>query len=176
MRNRRGLNKIGMLAMAMVLALGVMGTAYGAWVDEIYVEGTLSTAAVNTTLECGTCSLTGNPTGANTSISCSDTLDPLEVEISVSNAQALTDYKCLFTVDNTASGTLPVKIVSVTLAPSGTYADVSAAITILPAPTVLDPGYTTTTAGEVHISLTSAASVGLPLEYTLTAEVVRWNE
>jgi len=174
-RGRGGFNKIGVLALVLLLAMGVMGTAYSAWVDEIYIEGYLSSSGLNTTLECGACYLTGNPTGANTHITCSPTSDPLEVTISVTNAQTLTDYYCPFTVDNTASGTLPVKIVSVTL--SGSYTGVSAVIeNPIPANTVLDPGDTTTTGSTVHISLTSDEQVGLPLTFTLTADVLRWNE
>jgi hypothetical protein len=171
-RVRGGLNKIGVLALALLLAMGALGTAYGAWVDEIDIEGHFSTSGVNTTLECGACSLTGNPTG---DITCSPTSDLLEVTITVTNAQTLTDYYCPFTVDNTASGTLPVKIVSVDL--SGTYSGVSASIeNPIPAYTVLDAGDTTTTGSRVHISLTSDEQVGLPLTFTLTADVLRWNE
>jgi hypothetical protein len=178
MRNRRGLNKIWILALALLIALGAMGVTYSAWVDEIYIEGTFDTSGINTTLDCGTCSLTGTPPDPNTSITCDTTGEPLEVTISVSNAQTATDYYCSFTINNPADS-LPVKIDGVTLAllnPLSPYADVSAAITVLPAPTALDPGDTTTTAGEVHISLTSSASETFDLEYTLTATVLRWNQ
>jgi len=178
-RNRRGLNRIGMLAIAMIIALGAVGVTYGAWVDEITITGTLSSSGINTTLECGTCYFTGTPAGA-TNIACDTTSDPLEVEISVTSAQLLTDYYCPFTVDNTAAKTLPVKIVDVTVAQADTdlcSSGVSAVIENPPAAgTVLDPGVATATGSMVHISLDNDDCVGATLNFTLTANVVRWNQ
>jgi hypothetical protein len=170
MRNRRGLNKIWILALALLIALGTMGTAYSHWVDEIYIEGAFDTSGINTTLVCA-CS----PSSGATYITCTGT--GLTRTITVYNAQEVVDYQCNFTIDNPADS-LPVKIDGVTLAlldPLNPYVGVSAAITVLPTPTALDPG-DTTTVGEVHISLDSDDSAGLTLEYTLTATVLRWNE
>jgi predicted ribosomally synthesized peptide with SipW-like signal peptide len=45
LRRRRwnGLKKIGLLALALVLALGSLGVAYAAWTDSVYVQGTVNT-------------------------------------------------------------------------------------------------------------------------------------
>jgi hypothetical protein len=44
LRSRRaGLKKIGLLAIALVLSLGVLGVAYSAWTDELYINSTIST-------------------------------------------------------------------------------------------------------------------------------------
>jgi hypothetical protein len=167
MRNRRGLNKIWILALALLIALGTMGTAYSHWVDEIYIDGAFDTSGINTSMTCA-CS----PSSGATYITCTGT--GLTRTITVSNAQEGVDYYCLFTIDNPADS-LPVKIDSVTLTPSDSYPDVSAAITVSPTPTALDPG-DNTTVGEVHISLTGDGSAGSDLEYTLTATVLRWNQ
>jgi hypothetical protein len=186
MRRRRiGLNKIGLLAIALLIALGAVGTAYSAWTDEIYIAGTFDTSGINTALDCGTCweTLDGVITNVDgTSISCEEN-GQLEVTIEVLSALALSnqsvvDYYCSFTLDNTAAGSLPVKVDSLTITPAGSYADVSTEITsdigdVQPGD-VLNPGETAT--GKVHISLTSAASETLDLEFTLTANVVRWNQ
>ena len=40
-RNRAGLKRIGLLALALVLALGAMGTAYSAWTEDLYINSTV---------------------------------------------------------------------------------------------------------------------------------------
>jgi hypothetical protein len=40
------MKKIGLLALAMVLAVGGMGVGYAAWIDTIYINGTVDTGAV----------------------------------------------------------------------------------------------------------------------------------
>ncbi|MBA7566767.1 hypothetical protein ES708_08463 [subsurface metagenome] len=155
MRNRRGLNKIGILAMALLLALGAMGTAYGAWVDEIYIEGTLSTGDIDTTLECGTHSS--------------------EVSCVVSSATTLTitlsdaptgDYYCYFKVNN-AVNSFPVEVSTLNL--SGSYTDVSTAIVDLSLFDVINPGDTAT--GKVTISLSTDDYDEVALPFVLTVVV-----
>ncbi|MBA7566770.1 hypothetical protein ES708_08466 [subsurface metagenome] len=41
------MKKIGLLALALVLALGTFGVAYAAWTDTIYIEGTVNTGSVD---------------------------------------------------------------------------------------------------------------------------------
>jgi len=169
-RNRRGLNRIGILAMALLLALGAMGTAYGAWVDEIYVEGTLSTGDINAGLSCGNCYFVGESTDM-TGIACNKTA-PWTLNTNVYTALEGLDYYCNFTVSNLA-GSLPIKIKSMDI--TGSYTGVTAVITDdLEVGDVIDPGNTAT--GKVHIHLTSAASAGANLTYTLAVTVERWNE
>ena len=182
-RNRAGLKRIGVLAMALLLALGAMGVGYAMWYDDLYIRGYVGTGSTDAGLACADPCCSVVPATANTSIGCTKTAS-MTLDIKVTNAQynitpSLNPrYYCDFNVSNT--GTLPIKIQSVTLAQSDTSSDpypgVSAAIIILPDPTMLDYGETTTTAGKVHIYLTSEASVGLPLEYTLTATVLLWNQ
>jgi hypothetical protein len=177
-RNRRGLNRIGILAMALLLALGAMGTAYGAWVDEIYVEGTLSTGDINAGLSCGNRWEEVNGVVIDvpdTDIDCSG--GSMTLTIDVTNAQFNATptlnphYYCEFTVSN-ATGSLPIKIEDMDI--TGSYTGVTEAIEDLTEGTVIDPGDTAT--GKVHIHLTSAASAGANLTYTLTVTVERWNE
>jgi hypothetical protein len=46
-RNRAGLKRIGLLALALVIALGAMGVGYAAWTDEVYLEGTVYTGTLD---------------------------------------------------------------------------------------------------------------------------------
>ena len=167
MRNRRGLNRIGILAMALLLALGAMGTAYGAWVDEIYIEGTLSTSSINASLTCGTPYYEGTP-AETTDIDC--TGGSMTLTIDITNAQEDVDYYCPFIVSND-TGSLPIKIESMSITD---LTGVSEAIEDLTVGDVIDPGNTAT--GKVHIYLTSSEQVGENLAFTLEVSVERWNE
>ncbi len=167
MRNRRGLNRIGILAMALLLALGAMGTAYGAWVDEIYIEGTLSTGDISAGLTCGTC--WEEPDTPDTDIDC--TGGSMTLTIDVTSALEDVDYYCNFIVSN-AAGSLPIKIKSMNL--TGSYSGVSEAIENLTVGDVIDPG--TSATGKVHIYVTSQTDPPQNPAYTLTVSVERWNE
>jgi hypothetical protein len=46
-RGRTELKRMGLLALALVLALGALGVAYAAWTDEFYVQGTVNTGTVD---------------------------------------------------------------------------------------------------------------------------------
>jgi hypothetical protein len=168
-RNRRGLNRIGMLAIALIIALGATGVAYSAWIDEIFVTGTLSTSDdINTSLECSTCSPASGPTYITCAPSDPVTVAPLVLTITVVNAQPSATYDCYFIVSN-AVNSWPVKVQSVTLS-ADPYAWSTGTLAVSPKDTVLNTGQSA--AGKVTISI---ASSGVPAEqnliYTLTVVV-----
>jgi hypothetical protein len=48
LRSRRaGLKRVGLLALALVIALGALGVAYSAWSDDLYIEGTVYTGTLD---------------------------------------------------------------------------------------------------------------------------------
>jgi len=162
--------------MALLIALGAMGTAYGAWVDEIYVTGSLSTSDINKSLSCGTCWEEADDIEvdvAGTDIDCEEATSTT-LTITVDDALKVTsatepkdvDYYCTFTVSNAVNSFLPVTVASVTL--TGTYTGVTADFDDL-TPTVINPG--TSATGQVHIYLTTDDSVETDLNYTLTVVV-----
>jgi len=164
--------------MALLIALGAMGTAYGAWIDEVYIEGTISTGDINAALACGDCweeVVEGVPIDVpDTDIDC--TGGSMTLTIDVTSALEDVDYYCSFIVSNTA-GSLPIKIKTVTLTPSGTYTGVTAVFDDLTG-TVLDPGPGpgSTATGQVHIYVTSQTDPPQNPAYTLAVTVKRWNE
>jgi hypothetical protein len=160
---RRGLNRIGILAIALILALGAVGVAYGAWVDDIYIEGTLSTGDTIDGLGCGSCS----PDSGDSYITCTTSTDEMELNISIINAQPEIDYYCNFTFSNEADS-WPVKITSMTL--SNPYSDsgVSAVFDNLTG-MVIDPGHSVP--GQVYIHLTDATELEQTLVFTLAVTV-----
>jgi hypothetical protein len=46
-RNRAGLKRIGLLALALVIALGALGVAYSAWTDDLYIDSTVYTGTLD---------------------------------------------------------------------------------------------------------------------------------
>lgn len=183
---RRGLNRIGILAVALILALGAMGVAYSAWVDEIYIEGSLYTGDINASVTCGgACSeaLSGIPMDVpDTSASCSPTIYPMKLSFSVTNALPDVTYACSFNINNLDVDpfdqfeSLPIKIDSVTLTPQGTYTGITASVIDLPSDPQIDPGQSA--GGTVFISVAPDAPTS-PTQnpaYTLEVTVVRWNE
>jgi hypothetical protein len=171
-RRRRGLNRIGVLAMVLLLALGAMGTAYGAWVDDIYLTGSISTSDIDAALACGNCweEVDGVVIDVDdTDIDCNG--GSMTLNIKVTSAMEDVDYYCSFTVSNTADS-LPIKIKSLGITDS--YSGVVEDIEDMAVGDVIDPGLSAT--GKVHIYLTSAASAGADLDYILTVSVERWNE
>jgi hypothetical protein len=45
------MKKIGLLCLALVLALGALGVGYAHWIDTIYIEGTVNTGSVDINVE-----------------------------------------------------------------------------------------------------------------------------
>jgi hypothetical protein len=180
---RRGLNKIWILALALLIALGAVGVTYSAWTDDIYVTGSLGTSGINTVLSCnGTCwEQIGEQVidVQGTSITCGNpTVDPLTLTFTVTNATPNVDYYCNFTINNNIADTLPIKIVSVTLTPQETtYTGIIGTVPVKPAvDTQLDPGQSA--GGTVKISVAPDA----PTEpqqnpvFILEVTVKRWNQ
>jgi hypothetical protein len=163
MRRRGGLNKIGMLAIALIIALGAVGVAYSAWVDDIELTGTVSTGDVVDGLGCGSCS----PASGDSCITCATSANEMELTISVISPQPETDYYCDFTFSNEADS-WPVRIIGMDL--SNPYLDsgVSVAFNNLSG-MVINPG--TTVPGQVHIHLADTAEIEETLIFTLAVEV-----
>jgi hypothetical protein len=183
LRNRRGLNKIWMLALALLIAMGAMGVTYGAWTDEIYIEGSLYTGDINASVTCNGAGsvIPSPPPGVITGITCAAITDePMKLQFSVTNAWPNTTYYCNFKINNLdldigdAFESLPIKIDSVSLTPQDTYTGITATVINLPADPQIDPGLSA--GGTVRISVAGDAPAAQNPVYTLEVTVVRWNE
>ena len=109
------MKKIGLLCLALVLALGTLGIGYAAWMDEVSFQGTAKSGYIEVVLSPGVCS--------DPKISCSVSA-PHTLIVTLTNPGA-GNYTCSFTVTNT--GTIPVKIQSIVTsgAPAGVEVSVS---------------------------------------------------
>jgi len=148
---------VGMLSIALLLSLGIMGVGYAAWTDTISIYGTVETASWGGSLS--------NPVPTSANITLSVVL-PDTLNVSVSNAHANTQYTGSFKVNN--AGTVPMRIESIVLAPpSGTTATVSG----VSAGDQIDPGET-----KSAVVSTSTPIGCMSYNFTVTFTFVLWNE
>lgn len=101
MRKRNRFAQLGMLSMALLLALCITGVGYAAWTDEIIIDETANLGYVELVLSPGAC--------LDPQITCSLGA-PHTLVITLMDAPPGT-YTCGFTITNT--GTIPVKIQSI---------------------------------------------------------------
>jgi hypothetical protein len=183
MRRRGGLNKIGILAIALIIALGAVGVTYSAWVDEIYIEGSLYTGDINASVGCnGVGSVVPDPYPIVTGITCNPVPnESMKLQFSVTNALPNRTYTCPFKVNNLDDDlsksfeSLPIKVdeANSTLTAQGEYSGITASVNLTSDPQI-DPGGTGT--GQVQIVVGPDATAGQNLVYILEVKVVRWNK
>ena len=107
MRKRNRFARLGMLGIALLVALCLTGVGYGAWTDEISIYETANVGYVELVLGPGACS--------SPEITCS-VVALHTLVVTLTNPQA-GNYTCGFTITNI--GTIPVKIQSIDT-PAGT--------------------------------------------------------
>lgn len=152
MRRKWKLSAVGPLGLAMVLALGVVGVSYAAWIDTVTIDTTVHVGRWTVVLTPGTCST--DPPGGT--LSCTASGNTLQISLT---PQAGTFYYCPFTANN--NGSIPVKAIVESGLPPGAGCDIT--------PTQIDPGETRV--GAVIIYNTGS---GGPI--TVNIVFVPWNK
>lgn len=66
------MKKIGLLCLALVLALGTIGVGYALWSDSLYIEGTVYTGELDWEFECGTVTVSDPCTPPTEDKNCND--------------------------------------------------------------------------------------------------------
>jgi hypothetical protein len=159
-KNRSGLAKIGVLAIALMVSLGAMGLAYGRWTDTININNTVNIGDIDPVLNCGT---------GSSQITCGvSVINPMMLEFEV-NASAAGSYTRNFSLQNT--GTVPERIKSIVKDLSGVPAGVTVFVTN-GVGTTIDPGQTYT--GVVGVSIGHGATLPVNFKFTVTFECVLW--
>jgi hypothetical protein len=108
------MKKIGLLCLALVLALGSLGTAYAMWYEDLYIEGTVDTGEVYAYWDdCGCFDVEGKDVGT---ISCQiDAVDPRIMHVTVTNGYPYYYGDC--EVEFCIGGTVPVHFESIEIIP-----------------------------------------------------------
>jgi len=102
LRKRKRFSRLGMLSIALLLSLCVMGIGYAGWTDTASIDGTMKMGYIEVVLSPGACS---DPEIISCYVSAPNTL-----VVTLTNPPA-GNYTCGFTITNT--GTIPVKIQSI---------------------------------------------------------------
>jgi hypothetical protein len=160
LRKRSSFARIGALSVALLMALGAMGTAYGEWSDTLNISGTIETGEVSFTL---TATESGNytiPSGGY--VTCEVVDDSLEV--TVIDPDSTYDYYGAFTIENT--GDIPLKM-RVDTVLTGVLTTI---IIDSPGDGIIDP--TETESGKVKVDLTD----GPTTTFIIITNVVPWNQ
>ncbi len=156
-KKRNRFARLGMLSIALLVSLCVMGIGYAGWTDTVSVDGTVETTSWGGSLSDPV------PTSQNITLIVAS---PNTLEVSVSYAKANTPYTGTFNVNNV--GTVPIKIDSIGFVPpSGTTVSISG----VSAGDSLEPGETK----PAKVS-TSASTEGKKYDFTVTFTFVLWNE
>ena len=162
--------KMGLLSVALIIALGVTGVSYGLWSDTVSIRGIIETGIIDTELDWES-SKCVPPTGGT---GIGGYADDMTLHVTVTNAKPNVDYYSYFNIDNfTGFGTLPVTITGYDIAES--YIGVVAEITGVVVGEQIDPGETIY-GPELHIYLTDDTYLDEDLDFTVTVSVVLWNQ
>jgi len=155
-RNRNRFARVGLLAIALLVSLCVMGVGYSAWTETITVYGTVETASWGG----GLSDAVATSENITLSVAPPDTLN-----VGVSHAQANTEYTGTFKVNNT--GTVPIRIESIVFAlPPNVTADISG----VSEGDQIDPGETKSA------GVSTSTSEGKSYDFTVTFTFILWNE
>ena len=105
------MKKIGLLCLALVLALGTMGIGYALWYDDLYITGQVDTGSIGAYWTCHD-SGDSEPVDKNfSSVACSvgqtEVTDDT-ITITITNAYPCIDYWVI--ADIHASGSLPIHV------------------------------------------------------------------
>ena len=160
------MRKIGLLTMALVLALGTLGVGYAVWTEDMEAEITLDTATVTATIEAGD-SWTA-PACTYTSIKC-EVDEHGVLQVTVTNAYPCIDYFQEFSINN--EGSIPWKISAIT------YEDVPSGMTVeiedLAVGDQVNPGASKT--GTLKVHLDDTIDQDETFEFSVTISVVQWR-
>jgi len=104
------MKKIGLICLALVLALGALGVGFAMWDKTLYIDGTVNTGEVNAIFTTASCTEDPEVEGKDVG-SCSLTgIGEQTLNITVTNGYPCYGVTVNFTIDNV--GTIPVKIQS----------------------------------------------------------------
>jgi hypothetical protein len=173
------MKKIFILCLALVLALGSLGTAYALWYDELFIVGTVDTGTFDLQWTyCGCFDVESKDVG---SISCQPGADPDTLIITVTNGYPCYEADC--EVELTSFGTVPAHFESIEITPhdftlASAYGANDGELYIVLVDGVgqlqLHQGDSTALSFRIHVE--QCAAQGATYTFTVTLHFVQYNE
>ena len=171
----KGFKRMGLLFLALVIALGGIGVGYAMWDKTLYIDGTVNTGEVNAEFTAASGNDTGIDPGYDKDVgNCSVVIDEKDAQllhITINNGYPC--YTCVITYTVTNTGTIPVKVQSLTV-PTPIK---EVTVTWTPGIVVgdqIDAGESRTGTITIHVEQCAAELA----TYTFDAQIylVQWNE
>lgn len=166
---------MGLLFLALVIALGGIGVGYAMWDKTLFIDGTVNTGEVNAEFTAASGNDTGIDPGYDKDVAnCTvviDAKDSQKLHITINNGYPC--YTCVITYTITNTGTIPVMVQALTV--PNPIPQVT--VTWTPGIAVgdqIDPGDSRTGTISIHVEQIA----GELATYTFDAEIylVQWNE
>ena len=172
------MKKIGLICLALVLALGALGVGFAMWDKTLYIDGTVNTGEVNAIFTTASCTEDPEVEGKDVG-SCTLTgIGEQTLTITIDNGYPCYGCTVDFTVDNI--GTIPVKVQSLTIV--NPPPEISFTWSGIAVGDQIDGGDSQAGSIYVHVEqeadeLAGVAGSGIP-SYTFSAVIylVQWNE
>ena len=174
MRKRKGLGRVGIISVALLLSFCVMGVGYSLWSDTLTIGGTLEMGTWNDTLVSTIC-WTDPPNQENTSVACfllntsPDLPNPDCMVITIYDAQPAILYNCDFRIENI--GTIPTIVQSITITAS---TDLAVTVNGIEKGTPIEPGESV--CGTVTALFNDSATWNYDYLFTVTILTEKWNQ
>jgi hypothetical protein len=173
----KSFSKLGVITLALVLALGVLGVGYALWDKTLYIDGTVNTGEVNMEILSVASDDVGIDPGKDKDVgSTTVIIDPLDNQraiVTVTNGYPCYHNYIHFTVHN--NGTVPVKLNAINItAPPEITVDAWDGIgeQIDPGP----PGPLTNKDNTIYIHVEQEAAELATYTFTVEFWYVQWNE
>jgi len=163
-------------ALVLVLAFALIGGAYAAWTDTLYINATVGTGYLDTYFSSaasndpGSTADPGQPNSLNVgkTEAAVDSADNQKIDVTLTNVYP--GYQSAVTFVITNDGTIPVKV-SLNIANTNPEVDVS--ISGITAGQVINPGATAT--GVLNNVIADSAEMNSNYSYSVTITAAQWN-
>lgn len=159
---RNSFFKVGILCLALVVALGMMGVGYASWIDTASINGEVETGLISPVF-----TVTGSYYVPPDTTSVVGQVVGDTIQVIIGSANTTCNYYCMFTIQNT--GTIPLdSFIDPLSVPQGVHASL---INLVPGVQV-DPAVTGS--GIVHIYFADNTQMGK--DFTVVLRVKPWNQ
>ena len=161
--------KLAAIFATVIIALVIVGFAYGNWSETLTIEGNITTGELDVEFKNISCSCSEEMTCTATGVDTDGDGDFDKIEVTVSNGYP--GGQCNVTFDVHNCGTIPAKIKDISI--TGNTAQVATTLTGLSEGEIIDVGGIKSC--KLTLEVTDQAEEVTPYSVTVTIDVVQFN-